>query len=106
MQTIALSLHTHGISAFITSMPHIGKTKHAYQMCIRDSLIDPDGKVMLRTVKAQKLAEQLKHLNYSKVRIPKTSGAFVSPKDSTKYSNKPYRVVNAVLGISSGLIRI
>ena len=34
-------------------------------------LIDPDGKVMLRTVKAQKLAEQLKHLNYSKVRIPK-----------------------------------
>lgn len=36
-------------------------------------LIDPDGKVMLRTVKAQKLAEQLKHLNYSKFAFQRTN---------------------------------
>jgi len=34
-------------------------------------LINPDGRVMLRTVKVEKLAERLKNLNYSKVRIPK-----------------------------------
>jgi hypothetical protein len=32
----------------------------------------------------------------------KWAGAFVNLKDITKYSNNPYRVVNAVLGISSG----
>jgi hypothetical protein len=36
----------------------------------------------------------------------KWAGAFVSPKDITKYSNNPYHVVNAVFGISSGRIRI
>lgn len=34
-------------------------------------LINPEGRVMLRTVKADKLAERLKNLNYSKLRIPK-----------------------------------
>jgi hypothetical protein len=33
-------------------------------------------------------------------------GAFVNPKDITKYSNNPYRVVKVVLGISSGQILI
>lgn len=34
-------------------------------------LINPDGRVMLRTVKVEKLAERMKYLNYSKIRIPK-----------------------------------
>jgi hypothetical protein len=40
------------------------------------------------------------------IRYVKWAGAFVNLKDITKYSNNPYRVVNAVLGISSGRIRI
>lgn len=34
-------------------------------------LISPEGRVMLRTVKVEKLAERLKYLNYAKLRIPK-----------------------------------
>lgn len=34
-------------------------------------LISPEGRVMLRTVKVEKLAERLKHLNYSKLKIPR-----------------------------------
>jgi hypothetical protein len=36
----------------------------------------------------------------------KWEGAFVSLKDITRYSNNPYRVLNAVFGISSGRIWI
>jgi hypothetical protein len=36
----------------------------------------------------------------------KWAGAFVNPKDITRYSNNPYRVVKAVFGISLGRIRI
>jgi hypothetical protein len=45
-------------------------------------------------------------MNIEFIRYVKWSGAFVNPKDITRYSNNPYRVVNAVLGISSGRIRI
>lgn len=34
-------------------------------------LVSPEGRVMLRTVKVEKLAERLKHLNYAKLSIPK-----------------------------------
>lgn len=34
-------------------------------------LVSPEGRVMLRTVKVEKLAERLKYLNYSKLSIPK-----------------------------------
>jgi hypothetical protein len=36
----------------------------------------------------------------------KYAGAFVKPKDITRYSYRPYLVENAVLGISCGLILI
>jgi hypothetical protein len=38
-------------------------------------------------------------MNTEFIRYVKWAGAFVNPKDITKYSNNPYRVVNAVLGI-------
>ena len=34
-------------------------------------LVSPEGRVMLRTVKVEKLAERLKYLNYAKLSIPK-----------------------------------
>jgi hypothetical protein len=40
------------------------------------------------------------------IKYVKWARAFVNPKDMTRYSNNPYRVVNAVFGISSGRIRI
>jgi hypothetical protein len=40
-------------------------------------------------------------INTEFIRYLKWVVAFVNPKDITKYSNNPYRVVNAVLGISS-----
>jgi hypothetical protein len=36
----------------------------------------------------------------------KCAGAFVNPNDMTRYSKRPYLVVNAVLGISSARIFI
>jgi hypothetical protein len=45
-------------------------------------------------------------MNTEFINYVKWAGAFVNPKDMTKYSNNPYRVVNAVLGISVGRIRI
>jgi hypothetical protein len=45
-------------------------------------------------------------MNNEFIKYVKWAGAFVNPKDMTKYSNNPYRVVNAVLGISLGRIRI
>jgi hypothetical protein len=45
-------------------------------------------------------------INTEFIKYVKWAGAFVNLKDMTKYSNKPYPVVNAVLGISSGRIRI
>ena len=41
-------------------------------------------------------------LNTEFIKYVKWAGAFVNLKDITKYSNNPYHVVNAVLGISSG----
>jgi hypothetical protein len=40
------------------------------------------------------------------IRYIKYAGAFVRPKDMTRYSYKPYLVENVVLGISCGLILI
>jgi hypothetical protein len=40
------------------------------------------------------------------IRYIKYAGAFVRPKDMTRYSYNPYLVKNAVLGISCGLILI
>jgi hypothetical protein len=45
-------------------------------------------------------------INIEFIKYVKWAGAFVNPKDMTKYSNNPYRIVNAVLGISLGRIRI
>jgi hypothetical protein len=45
-------------------------------------------------------------INIEFIRYVKWAGAFVNLKDITKYSNNLYRVVNAVLGISSGQIWI
>jgi hypothetical protein len=45
-------------------------------------------------------------MNTEFIKYVKWAGAFVNPKDMTRYSNNPYRVVNAVLGISSDQIRI
>jgi hypothetical protein len=45
-------------------------------------------------------------INTEFIRYVKWARAFVNPKDITKYSNNPYRVVYAVLGISSGQIQI
>jgi hypothetical protein len=45
-------------------------------------------------------------MNTEFIRYVKWAGEFVNPKDITRYSNNPYRVVNAVLGISLGRIRI
>jgi hypothetical protein len=39
-------------------------------------------------------------INTEFIKYVKWDGAFVNPKDMTKYSNNPYHVVNAVLGIS------
>jgi hypothetical protein len=49
---------------------------------------------------------QLGHKYTEFIRYVKWAGAFVNLKDITKYSNNPYRVVNVVLGISSGRIQI
>jgi hypothetical protein len=35
------------------------------------------------------------------MRYVKCAGAFVNPKDMTRYSKRPYLVVKVVLGISS-----
>jgi hypothetical protein len=40
------------------------------------------------------------------IRYIKYAGAFVRPKDMTRYSYNPYLVENAVLGISCGPILI
>jgi hypothetical protein len=45
-------------------------------------------------------------INTDFINYVKWAGAFVNPKDMTKYSNNPYHVVNTVLGISSGRIQI
>jgi hypothetical protein len=45
-------------------------------------------------------------INTEFIKYVKWPGAFVNPKDITKYSNNPYRIVNAVLVISSGQIQI
>jgi hypothetical protein len=45
-------------------------------------------------------------INTEFIKYMKWAGAFVNPKDITKYLNNPYHIVNAVLGISSGRIRI
>ena len=45
-------------------------------------------------------------MNIEFINYVKWAGAFVNLKDMTKYSNNPYHVVNAVLGISSGRIWI
>jgi hypothetical protein len=45
-------------------------------------------------------------MNTELIRYVKWAGAFVNPKDITRYPNNPYHIVNAVLGISSGQIRI
>jgi hypothetical protein len=45
-------------------------------------------------------------MNTEFIRYVKWAGAFVSTKDIARYLNNPYRVVNAVLGISLGLIWI
>jgi hypothetical protein len=41
-------------------------------------------------------------MNTKFIRYVKWAGAFVNPKDITRYSNNPYRVVNTVFGISLG----
>jgi hypothetical protein len=43
-------------------------------------------------------------MNTEFIKYVKWTRAFVNPKDMTRYSNNPYNVVNAVLGISSGRI--
>jgi hypothetical protein len=43
-------------------------------------------------------------INIEFIRYVKWASAFVNSKYMTKYSNNPYRVVNAVLGTSSGRI--
>jgi hypothetical protein len=45
-------------------------------------------------------------MNTKFIKYVKWAGAFVNPKDITKYSNNLYRVVKAALGISSGRILI
>ena len=45
-----------------------------------------------------------KSMNTLFIMCMKNAGALVSPNDMTVYSYNPYRVVNAVLGISSFLI--
>jgi len=45
-------------------------------------------------------------MNTEFIRYIKYAGAFVSPKDMTKYSYRPYLVEKAVFGISFGLILI
>jgi hypothetical protein len=45
-------------------------------------------------------------MNAEFIKYVKWAGAFVKPKDITKYSNNPYRVVKVALGISSGRILI
>jgi hypothetical protein len=45
-------------------------------------------------------------MNIEFIRYMKYAGAFVSPKDMTRYSYKPYLVEKAILGISSSLILI
>jgi hypothetical protein len=45
-------------------------------------------------------------INTEFIKYVKWAEAFVNTKDMTKYSNNPYRMVNAVLDISSGRIRI
>jgi hypothetical protein len=45
-------------------------------------------------------------INTDFIRYIKCAGALVSPKDMTRYSNKPQRVEKAILGISSGEILI
>jgi hypothetical protein len=45
-------------------------------------------------------------INTEFIKYVKWAGEFVNPKDITNYSNNPYRVVNAVLGVSSGRIWI
>jgi hypothetical protein len=40
------------------------------------------------------------------IRYIKYAGAFVKPKDMTRYSYNPYLVEKAVFGISCGLILI
>jgi hypothetical protein len=41
-------------------------------------------------------------MNTEFIKYVKWARAFVNPKDMTKFSNHPYRIVNVVLGISSG----
>ena len=43
-------------------------------------------------------------MNTEFIRYMKYAGAFVSPKDMTKYSYRPYLVEKAILGMSSDLI--
>jgi hypothetical protein len=45
-------------------------------------------------------------INTEFIKNVKWARAFVNPKDIIKYSNSPYRIVNAVLGISSGRMQI
>jgi hypothetical protein len=45
-------------------------------------------------------------MNTEFIKYVKWAGVFVNPKDITKYSNNPYHVVNAALGISLGRIQI
>jgi hypothetical protein len=45
-------------------------------------------------------------INIEFIKYVKWAGAYFNLKDMTKYSNNPYSVVNAVLGISLGQIRI
>jgi hypothetical protein len=45
-------------------------------------------------------------MNTEFIKYMKYAGAFVRPKDMTRYSYKPYLVEKAILGISSGLILI
>jgi hypothetical protein len=45
-------------------------------------------------------------INIEFIKYIKYAGAFVKPKDMTRYSYRPYLVENAVLGISCGLILI
>jgi hypothetical protein len=45
-------------------------------------------------------------INTEFIKYVKWAEAFVNSKDITKYSNNPYRVVNAVLGVSLGQMRI
>jgi hypothetical protein len=45
-------------------------------------------------------------MNTEFIKYVKWAGTCVNPKDITKYSNNPYRVVKVVLGLSSGQILI